>query len=151
MMNVGLKITNKERLIRRLEVLAPGVRFEVSDASLKGAEEIAELARRFVPVRTGKLKASIKAEKKRDTTGARVVAGDENTEVRAGSGVKWNYARGVEFGTKKHRNKGKFAGSMHPGSKPRPYLFPASRMLKKKVQSRISRALGKAARKVAAK
>lgn len=146
----GVKATMKvDGLRARFAALVPAAREEVAAAALKGAEDVRDLAKHFVPVKSGKLRDTITAEAMPDRLGAQVAAGSEETEVRKGSGVNWNYARGVEFGTAKHRNKGKFAGSMHPGSKPHPFLFPAARLLKKRNKARIGRAMGKAARKVA--
>lgn len=146
----GVKLSiRKGRLLDRFEALVPAARQEVTAAAMKGAEDVRDLARRFVPVDKGALRDSIEAEAIPGRLGARVVAGDEDTEVRQGSGVGWNYARGVEFGTKRHRVGGKFKGAWHPGSKPRPFLFPAARLLRRRNKNRIGRAMGKAARRVA--
>lgn len=149
----GVRISVKRQsLIDRLNKLVPAARVEVTAAAMKGAEDVASLARRFAPKRSGALAASIQAEAKPEGLGARVTAGGTSATrrtVRAGVDVFVDTAFFAEFGTKPHRNKGKFAGSRHPGTKKHPFLFPAARMLKKKNLARVSRAITKAAKQVA--
>jgi hypothetical protein len=139
---------NKGALIRKFRALVPAADEELVAAAMKGAEDVAALARRFM--RSDRLRNSVKAEPVPERLGARVVVGDESTrvELRKGSGEYVNLALTEEFGTKPHENEGKFAGSHHPGTKPYPALFPAARLLKKSNKARMARALGKAARKV---
>lgn len=139
----------KDALIRKFQRLVPTARVEVTAAALKGAEDVADLAKRFA--RSDRVKASIKAEPIPDRLAAMVVAGGPGTlvERRKGSGVFVSIARLEEFGTPPHENKGLYQGTENPGTKPHPFLFPAARLLKKKNKARISRAMGQAARKVA--
>jgi len=146
---VTIKVTNKDRLFARFRRLAPAADRELIEAALLGANEVAGLARRFS--QNDRVRQSIKVEAVPGRPAVVVAAGDASTqvEVRKGSGKMWGLERAEEFGVKKHRLGGIFAGAMHPGSAPRPFLFPAFRLLKKRVQARLGRALGKAARAVA--
>ena len=148
----GFKISvKKQRLIDKLHRLVPAARIEVTKAAIKGAEDVATLARRLVPRDTGQLAATIQVEPKTDGYGAVVVAGDK----------KAYYARFVEFGTQAATAGGRVADNRkgggrtrksmrtHPGTKAQPFLFPAARLLKKKNMARIGRAITKAAKQVA--
>lgn len=150
-MQDGVTISVKrDALIRKFQKLVPAARVEVTAAALQGAQEVAELAKRFA--RSDRVKASIRAIPLEKRLAAMVVAGDGATlvERRKGSGEFVSLARLEEFGVGPHINKGEFAGSHNPGVKPHQFLFPAARLLKKKNKARIARAIGQAARKVAA-
>lgn len=143
-----VKLLNKDRLISRFRKLVPNAKKELAQASMEAAEEVADLARRFCM--SASVRRTIHVEPNPKRLGARVVAGDASTlvEVRKGSGQFINLARIEEFGTKPHRLGGMFKGALHPGSKPRAFLFPAARLLKRKTKSKMGRAIGKAARAV---
>ena len=149
--SVTVKIPKKARLIAKFRALRPAVNKGMADASMKGAEAVAGHARMLVAKRTGHLASTINAIAQPERLGAMVVAGDATTlvEVREGSGIFTNIARLVEFGTKRHRNKGKFAGSWHPGTRAQPFFWPAYRIERKRIKARMGRAIGKAARAVA--
>lgn len=51
--------------------------------------------------------------------------GNSTVEMFVGPVVEAFYARFVEFGTAPHINGGRFAGTMNPGTPPRPFLRPA--------------------------
>lgn len=76
-------------------------------------------------------------------------AGNLQITVFAGGGDAY-YARMIEFGTAPHLNGGRFAGSKHPGTAAQPFFFPAFRANRRRAKSRVSRAINKAAKKVAA-
>uniref|UniRef100_A0A193SD31 Phage protein, HK97 gp10 family n=1 Tax=biofilter metagenome TaxID=1070537 RepID=A0A193SD31_9ZZZZ len=93
-----------------------------------GGKEFQTAARQAAPVKTGKLRDSIKVRTsaKRGRVKATIVAGDKNAF----------YAHMVEFGTAQHFIKPKdrkslfFAGLArevidHPGAKPAPFMRPA--------------------------
>lgn len=75
------------------------------------------------------------------------------------------YARFVEFGTKPHSLSKGFLVRMrgrnrrvrpsndrpHPGARARPFFFGPFRALRRKIKSRVSRAIGRAVREAAAK
>lgn len=67
------------------------------------ADLLAAAMRQKVPVKSGALRDSIAVRRTRDELKLYVTAGGDKTtrEIRAGSGVNYDYARGVEFGTTK--------------------------------------------------
>lgn len=140
---------DKDKLIRKFRRLVPASKEELTAAAVQGAGEVAELAKRFT--RSRRVRASIHVEPVPEKLAAQVVAGGPGTmvEARRGTGQMISLARLEEFGTRPHKNKGLYAGTRHPGTRPHPFLFPAARLLRKKNKAKMSRALGKAARKVA--
>ena len=130
---MSLVIRRKDQLFAKLRLLKPKVTRELATAAFKAGEEVATLARQFVPVDDGKLRDSIKV----------VVPPDQfNPKVRVeAGGSEAYYARWVEFGTA--------ARGEHPGTPAQPYLFPAYRLMRKKIKGRFSRAMTKAAKEVA--
>lgn len=136
--------SNKDALFAHLRKLVPGVEVEVGKASLDSASEMASLARGYAPTgATGKLKASIRIEPGPRVGSYRVLAGGAAT-TKIGSGKPFDYALGVEFGTKAHTNAGMFAGSENPGARRRPFYWIAYRMMKKRIRARVTRALNRA-------
>lgn len=126
-------IENRERLERKLKALPNNGADKVRKAIAKGAPELADAARTLAPHRDGDLQKSIGHEIAADGLSATV-------------GSDLYYARFVEFGTKgggKNRPK-------HRGTKARPFLFPAYRLMKKRIVGRIKRSV-KAAVKQASK
>jgi HK97 gp10 family phage protein len=127
----GLDVTihRRDALFAKLRQLAPQTDRELAKAVAKGASEVAEAAKQLAPVNTGELRNSIGWQM--DNSRVNIVA-----TVAADA----YYARWVEFGT-----KGGALGSLPA----RPFMFPAYRLLKKRVQNRIGRAVSKAAKQVA--
>ena len=147
-----MAMKNRERLLRKLKALPPAVRKHMRAAIVAGAEQIVAAQKRLAPKRTGALAASISY-----TMGTYKAAGPYVRGVTSGIGPgdpdltavihagdsKAFYARWVEFGTAKHINKGLYAGSEHPGSRPEPFFYPGYRAQKRSVKARISRAMRK--------
>lgn len=153
-----------ERLVVKLEAMVPSVEKALADASMKGAQDVAAYARALLRGNsrsggTGALAASIVAEAVPERLGARVAAGGtagtrklvrEGAAAYAddadfGGGSKYvDTAFMKEFGTKRHRNKGKFAGSRHPGTKAEPFFYPAAKLNKARNKRRMSQALSQA-------
>ena len=133
------KVLNVAKLNRKLAQLPAVSREEIRKAIAQSAREIADLAESLVPVDSGKLAGSIGwtwgSAPKGSMTLARARSGDLVATVYAGDDEAF-YARWVEFGT---RNMGA-----------QPFFFPAYRALRKRARSRVSRAVTKAAKKVAA-
>lgn len=146
----GVKFTvKKDALFAKLRRLVPGVELQMGKANMDSANEMASLARSFAPTgATGILKGSIRIESGDRPGSYRVLAGGPVTTktVRVGSGKPFDYALGVEFGTKPHKNAGLFAGSQHPGARKQPFYWVAYRLMKKKIKSGASRAIGRAIR-----
>lgn len=66
------------------------------------ADKLADAVRQAAPVKTGALRDSIAARRTRNQLKFYVTAGGNTTvaDVRAGSGVAYDYSRAVEFGTR---------------------------------------------------
>ena len=126
-------IENRRRLEGKLKALPNNGAEKVRKAIAKSAPELARTAQALAPVDTGELRKSIQHE-----------IADDGLSATVGSKHYW--ARFVEFGTKaggKNRPD-------HPGTQAQPFLFPAYRILKKRIVGRIRRSV-KAAVKEAAK
>lgn len=154
-----MKIQGREKLRAKLRAIPQAAKEEIHKALAVSADEMAAVARTFVPKRTGALARSIgytfgpyKAENanvRGFSAGGALQDPDLSVTIHAGDAAAY-YAAFVEFGTKPHVAGGKYAGAQNPGTTAQPYFFPAYRLTKKKLRSRISRATTKAARKVAA-
>lgn len=154
-----MKIRNREKMAAKLKRIPVEARREIKKALTSSATEMAAVARAFVPKRTGALAASIgytfgafkaaNANVRGVSVGGALADPDLTVTIHAGDATAF-YAALVEFGTGPHVAGGKFAGAQNPGTTAQPYFFPAYRLTKKKLRSRISRATTRAARKVAA-
>lgn len=108
------------------------MRSAVDKTLSEAADELVEQMRVAVPVDQGELRDSIQKKPIEDTLGVgrmgyRVVAGER------GKGKKAWYVRFVEFGTS-------------TGSPAQPFFFPTYRRLKRRIRSRLTRALRRAAK-----
>jgi HK97 gp10 family phage protein len=124
---MATKVQNLDRLKRRLAAIPPAARKAIRDALEKSGDDWVRQARQFAPVDTGDLKASIRHEQGAHEMQENLLSGDN----------KAFYAHMVEFGTVK--------------TAAQPYHVPAYRLLKKRMKSRIQRAVRKAARDSAGK
>lgn len=149
------KFLNRERLKRKFAAMPRAVRKQVETDLITSAKELNSFQRRLVPVDKGTLATSIRYEVEQGAEfGVVVKAGGTpatRREVRQGSGEFTDEAPLVEFGTGPHRLKGKFAGALHPGTKPQPFFFGPYRASKKRIKSRSARGIGKAVRQIAGK
>lgn len=163
------KVLGIARLRRKLKQLPEAMRVEIAAAMEQGAEEVVAMARHLVPVDDGALRDSIgwcwgvPPKDAKLITRSRPMwnkdGRDMTISIYAGNNEAF-YARWVEFGTQRHslakgadisrRGKRQNQGPIHPGARMQPFFFPAFRATKKKVKSRISRSITKAAKKVAA-
>lgn len=149
------KIERRKQLLAKLAALPAEVRSSIKQALAEGADEITDMQKRLVEKKTGALRDSIKqtwggGRERYSSLNVATGGGDPDLTVRISAGNSAvRYAHLVEFGTKPHVNGGKFAGTLHPGARAKPFFYPPYRALKKRVKSRISRATTKAARKVA--
>ena len=157
-------------LRRKFKALPDVAQTLIAKAMEEGADEVVALARHLVPKDDGDLRDSIGWCWGDPPKGARIIARsrkvkdkrDMRISVYAGNDKAF-YARWVEFGTQAHslakgadissKSRRKRAlqrtGVQHPGAKAQPFFFPAFRANRKKVKSRISRAITKAAKQVA--
>lgn len=129
-MSVTLKVRNKDRLYRKLRRSVPGIEGELRTAIAKSADEMVALAMNYAPEKDGDLKRSIGWGWGSATAGILGRAASLRAIVFAGDDTAF-YARWVEFGTKQ-------------GRRAQPFFFPAYRLLRKRIRSRLSRAMTKA-------
>lgn len=137
------KVMGIAKLRKKLEALVSVGRDEIRRAMETSADEIVALAKNLVPVDKGDLKDSIgwtwgKAPKGAMTLGT-VQTNEVDSEftitIYAGNSEAY-YARWVEFGTQKMAAQ--------------PYFYPSYRALRRRSKSRVTRAVTKAIKKVAA-
>ena len=148
-----VKVTGRERLSARLKAADDKLQAQARVAVVQGAEEVAAQMRAIVPIgETGRLEESIAVTRPGRTTpayaanGGKRQAGEFEALVTAGdSDVR--YAHLVEFGTRPHRQPK--LGIDHPGAAAHPFFFVSYRLLRKRVASRIKRAMTAAIRKTA--
>lgn len=132
-----MKFQNKERFLRKLAALPKAVRDEVVPALRAGGDEINDLQRRFVPVEDGELRGTIRNTVNAAELKVTIEAGGAATTkpVRDGADASYDYSMAAEFGRR--------------GQPAQPFFYPGYRLGKKRAKARISRAMNKAARKVA--
>ncbi|MGN6451246.1 MAG: HK97-gp10 family putative phage morphogenesis protein [Brucella intermedia] len=138
------KVIGLPKLRKKLEALVTVGRDEIRRAMETSADEIVALAKSLAPVDKGDLKDSIgwtwgKAPKGAMTLG-KVQSDGVDSEftitIYAGNSEAY-YARWVEFGTQKMAAQ--------------PYFYPSYRALRRRSKSRVTRAVTKAIKKVAAR
>jgi HK97 gp10 family phage protein len=138
-----MKIAGKDKFLRQLQALPQAMRDEIRTSLKVSAEETTDLMRRFVPVESGALRASIgysfgEAPKGALSSAARTVKAEAGLAVTlfAGGGKAF-YARFQEFGTQEMSAN--------------PYFFPAYRLARKRVRARMARAMRAGAKKALGK
>lgn len=114
------KVEGVARLKARFAKIPQRMREEVRVAIDASADELVTMQKRLVPVEHGDLRDSIRKEEG---------VHDLSVEVKAGSKNVF-YAKMIEFGTRKMQA--------------RPFFFPAYRTLRRRIRSRIARAMSKA-------
>lgn len=148
-------IEGLKRLQAKLDRLPSKVKQRIKDAMEAGADEIVTLAKSLVADDTGALRDSIGWTYGRAPKGAMAIGkiestgGDLTITIYAGNSEAF-YARWIEFGTSAHTAGGKFAGATIPAQPARPFFYVSFRANRKRVKSRVTRAINKAAKEVAA-
>lgn len=115
-------------LNRRLAAIPKRVRAAVKPALDASADELVSAQRSLAPVDDGDLRNSIKWRETGELS-REVKAGGAATTVDTGR-YDYDYALGVEFGTSKMAAQ--------------PFFWPGYRLVRKRVRSRIKRAVTKA-------
>lgn len=168
-----MQIKGKDKFLAQIDALPQALRAEIRAALEVSAEEMVDLAKRFVPIDSGALRNSIsytfgrfKPENSNvrgissTAENARDAKGDAGllVTVHAGNAKAW-YASLVEFGTASHTIKPKRPGGVlgfngtaveevhHPGASARPYFFPAYRLSRQRAKSRLARSIRAGAKK----
>jgi HK97 gp10 family phage protein len=128
------KIQGLDALKRKLAALPRETKREIRGVLEKSATEMVVLAKGLAPVDDGNLQMSIRQQPGRHELAVEVRAGGEMTtrEVRAGSGVDYDYSIAVEFGTSDTAEQ--------------PFFWPSYRAIKRRAKNRATRAVRKAAR-----
>lgn len=149
------KILNLARLDRKLKRIPEVAKELIKSAMEQGANEIVDMMKSLAPQDSGDLHDSIGWTWGKKPKYAQAIAvmksslGGELTITIYAGNSKVRYAHLVEFGAKPHIAGGMFAGAKHPGSPAQPFFFVSYRANRKKVKSRIRRAITKAAKEVA--
>lgn len=129
METIEIKITGLDELERNLKDFPLRVAKNIVARTVyAGAAIVRNEARAICPVRTGKLRRSIRIRRSRSPRGS--------FQVVYNVGPSLWYGRLVEYGTKAHKIKPRFKKAIkigevlgewasHPGATPRPYLRPA--------------------------
>lgn len=148
-------IIGLDRLNKKLQKLPAAAETAIRAAMEQGANEIVALMKSLVPVDSGDLKDSIGWTFGERPKYSQAIATVKSTDgkltltIFAGNS-KVRYSHLIEFGTAAHINGGMFAGTMHPGTKAQPFFFVSWRALRRRTKSRITRAITKSAKEVAA-
>lgn len=125
------------RPARRLAAIPEAVKQSVAPALLKSGEELRDRMRALAPERTGALKASIEVTPPGHATppysqpGGMTVVPENAVYVTAGN-EDVRYPHLVEYGTTE--------------AAAQPYFWPAYRLSRKRIATRVKRAIGKAVR-----
>jgi HK97 gp10 family phage protein len=136
-----------DKLNRRLAAMPAETKRQVSAAIEKSAQELVAQAKRFAPVEKGDLRDSVEWHwtGQGDDSGLgaasvsrQSVKGAENLSatITAGGTPQGGHAGWVEFGTS--------GGEGHAATPAQPFFFPAYRLLRKRIRTRIATALSKA-------
>ena len=146
------RIFGLKKLNKKLKKLPEAAERAVRKAMEQGANEIVAMMKSLVPVRTGALRDSIGWTWGAAPSGSLSLATVKSADGKLtltifASDFK---ARWVEFGTASHIAGGIFEGAEIPAIPASPYFFVSYRALRKRTKSRITRAINKSAKQVAA-
>jgi len=166
------KIWGLKELNVKLKKLPEQAEKRVKEAMEQGANEIVAMMKSLVPVDSGDLRDSIGwtwgDRPKYSQALATVKSTDGKLAITIYAGnSKVRYAHLVEFGTAAHDIYGKRQGLLgrrkamgvdgrfgthvkHPGAQAKPFFFVSWRALSRRTKSRITRAITKSAKEVAA-
>jgi HK97 gp10 family phage protein len=163
------KVLGLVGLRRKVREFPKEARVQIAMAMEAAAEDVVQMAKRLVPVDKGDLMLSISWTWGDPPKGARLIAkskkmkglGNLRITVFAGNDEAF-YARWVEFGTAasparaSRRNKNYRRTVVmtkeyraHAATPAQPFFFPAYRANRKRIKSRVSRAITKAAKMIA--
>ncbi|WP_319568965.1 HK97 gp10 family phage protein [Cohaesibacter marisflavi] len=135
----------KEKAFGKLKSLAPAIEKDLSPSLEKSADELAGLARRYAPKKSGDYARSIEADQIKE---------DKQTPAWGlFADFIWRF---IEFGTKPGRYGARTSSGgrdrkvyrTHPGTAARPHIWPAYRIVQRRIKSRTSRTINKAIKTV---
>lgn len=145
------KVMGREALMRRLNELVPNAEEYLAEAKLEVVKEAANLISADAPHDTGDYMSEIKGERQADNPNHAPVVGSKSKDPHAAAVYAPFIWRFLEFGTRAHVNKGKFAGTQHPGTPAQPHVFPTWRDYKPTAKKKINAAINRAVREVQGK
>lgn len=166
-MSVTMQLEGFSELEKELENLSKSMGKGVLRRSLKkSAGPMVDLIKSKAPHGRGALSNSVAVSTKldpRQRAQHRKMFRDDRASIEMFIGPSYNIGDGgrhghlVEFGTKPHVNGGKFAGTLHPGTPPQPFMRPAWEQdkvamldrLGKELWRELEKSLTRAARKAA--
>lgn len=149
------KVLNADRLVRKLKAFPPRAEALIRTAMEQSADQTVQLMKSLAPVDSGDLQMSISwtwgDAPKGSLKIGQIKSRDGNMRITifAGGGDAY-YARMVEFGTSPFVAGGKFAGAINPGVRAQPFFYTGFRATRRTAKSRVSRAITKAAKEIAA-
>jgi HK97 gp10 family phage protein len=138
---MATKVEGADKLRRKMAGFPALAKEEISRAMETGAQEIVNLAKRLVPVDQGDLRDSIGwtwGAAPKGAVALTTIGEGPNLRITVYAGnEKAYYARWVEFGTQQNRA--------------RPFFYVSYRAIRKRIRSRVTRAISKAAKRAAGK
>lgn len=137
MANSGFRAGDRDRARAKFRSLPKAVRKNVEAALKQNAEELAAAIKRRVPVEYGDLQQSVTWKKGAAKSSSRDQGADPDLTVRVVEGDKDAfYAPFVEYGT--------------ADAAAQPHFFPTYRSMRRRLKSRLSRAVSKAIKEAGA-
>lgn len=137
MSRTGFRRGDRQRANAKFRALPAAIRQHVSDALEENAEELAEAIRRRVPADGGDLTTSVTWKKGKGATATATAGADPDLTVRVIEGDEDTFYAGfVEHGTVNHPAQ--------------PHFFPTYRQMKRKLKSRLTRAVRRVIQDMAA-
>lgn len=117
---------------RAIGQLSFKLRRQIAEAIKAEADRLADAIKAAAPVKTGRLRDSVKVRRTRNELTLYVTAGGDETtkEVRSGSGVEYDYALATEYGTSKENAQ--------------PFFYPTARELEPSIRENIEQAVSEA-------
>ena len=150
-MALSAKIQGRAALMRRLNELAPNAEKYAAEAKLEIVKEAADKISADAPHDTGDYMSNIKGERQADNPHLAPVTGRTSKDPDACAVYAPFIWRFLEFGTQPHENKGRFAGTQHPGTAAQPHIFDNWREFKPTAKKRINAAINRAVKEARGK
>lgn len=150
-----IKILNADKLVRKLKKLPDIAEKRIKEAMEKSADQTVMLMKRLAPVDKGDLQKSITWSYGDAPEGSlrikqfKSAEGNVRISIYAG-GPDAFYARWIELGRREYTAGGKFSGATVEATPAQPFFYPGWRASRRTARSRISRAITRAAKEVAA-
>lgn len=148
-------ILNADKLVRKLKKLPDVAEKRIRAAMEQSADQIVMMMKSLAPVDSGDLQMSISWTYGDAPKGSLKIGqiksreGNIRITIYAGGGDAF-HARWIEFGHAAYTAGGKFAGAKVPATPAQPFFYVSYRSQRRSTKSRVSRAITRAAKEVAA-